>query len=86
MARETFQSVAIDTVPLPTRQVRVSIPGKVAYDLEAFQKVQISILDRLGCPACCSGWDIRWDIHRQFGVDDKFGIRDMVSGSGVLAE
>lgn len=54
-----------------TRQVRVTIPASVAYDLDAFMKVQQSILDRLGCQACCSDFDIRWDIQRDFRVNQK---------------
>ena len=73
-------SVAIGTWPTPDYPMRVSILAKVAYDLKAFQKVQAGVLDRLGCTACCSGWDIRWDITRSFGVDEKLNIREMVSG------
>jgi len=78
-------SVAIGTWPTPERLVRVSIPAKVAYDLGNFQKVQVAILERLGCKACCSGWDIRWDITRSFAVDGKLNIREMVSG-GVIVD
>lgn len=84
MERKTQPSVAIDTVPLPERAVRVSIPAKVAFDLKAFQKTQASILDRLGCLACCSGWDIRWDITRSFGVDENLNIRDIVEGGAIV--
>ncbi len=84
MARESLPSVAIDTVPLPTRQVRVTIPAKIAYDLKSFQKAQAEILDRLGCQPCCSGWDIIWDVTRRFGVDDKLNINELVSGDVVI--
>jgi len=80
MKEEIKGSVAIGTWPTPERPVKVSIPAKVAYGLKDFQEIQASILDRLGCPACCSGWDIRWDITRSFGIDDKLRIRDMVEG------
>lgn len=66
----------IDNVPTPERVVRVSLPPKVAYDLKAIQKVQASILDRLGCAACCSGWDIRFDIIRSFVVDERLNIKE----------
>ena len=81
---EKNASVKIDTVPLPERVVRVALPAKIANDLKAFQKVQASILDRLGCTACCSGHDIRYDIIRSFAVDEKYNIRDMVSGIIVV--
>ena len=60
-----------------TNIVRVSLPAKVAYDLKSFQKIQSDILGRLGCEACCSGWDIRYDVSRQFAVDDKLHVRDI---------
>ena len=74
------QSVKIGTWPTPERVVRVTLPAKVANDLKAFQKVQASILDRLGCGACCSGHDIRYDTVRSFAVDDKLNIHEGVSG------
>jgi hypothetical protein len=69
----------------PERPVRVTIPGKIAYDLNAFQRVQATILDKLGCTACCSGWDIRFDIVKEFAVDEKLNVQDLVSG-GVIVD
>lgn len=62
--------------PLGARTVHVTLPVSVAFDLDRFQEVQRSILDRLGCQACCSGWDIRFDIQRRFLIDDKMTIRE----------
>jgi hypothetical protein len=56
--------------------VHVSLPASVAFDLDRFQDIQRSILDKLGCGACCSGWDIRFDLQRQFLVDEKLNIRE----------
>ena len=36
------------------KTIRVSLPASVAFELDKFQEVQRSILDRLGCGACCS--------------------------------
>ena len=44
--------------------VRVTMPASVAAEIGTFKKAVGSILDKLGCPACCSGHDIRFDIHR----------------------
>ena len=77
-------SVSIGTWPTPERTVRVSLPGKIAYDLNAFQKAQATILDRLGCTACCSGWDIRFDIVRNFAVDENLNVQDLVSGGVII--
>jgi hypothetical protein len=57
------------------RTVHVTIPAEVAFDLDSFQKVQKDILGRLGCMACCSGWDIRFDIERRFVVDANLDVR-----------
>lgn len=85
MPHYTKEIFAIDTVPLPERTVRVTLSSKIGYDLKKFQRVQASILDRLGCQACCSGWDIRYDINRTFSVDDKLNIRELVGG-GVVTD
>jgi hypothetical protein len=57
------------------RTVHVTIPADVAFDLDRFQQVQKDILGRLGCMACCSGWDIRFDIERRFVVDANLNVR-----------
>ena len=62
--------------PVGSNVVRVSLPAEVAYDLKSFQRVQKDILRRLNCDACCSGWDIRFDILRSFSVDKNLKIRE----------
>ena len=51
--------------------VRVTLPVEVAFNLDRFQKVQAEIFGRLGHPQCVSGWDIRYDLVRQFVVDPQ---------------
>jgi hypothetical protein len=75
--------ISIDTVPLPERVVRVRLPRKAAYDLPTFQKIQADILDRLGCKACCSGFDIRWDFARDFVVDAKNNVTEALPGAAI---
>lgn len=82
--KKDLGSVAIGTWPTPERPVQISISAKVAFDLKAFQKVQASVLDRLGCPACCSGMDIRWDIARNFAVDERGAIHNVAAGVVVV--
>jgi hypothetical protein len=55
--------------------VRVVVPVEVAFNLDQIQAVQKDILGRLGCMACCSGWDIRFDIERDFVVDRQLNVR-----------
>jgi hypothetical protein len=57
------------------RVVRVSVPAKVLNDLDAIQQVQRDVLGQLGCQACCSGFDIRFDVARQFLVDEQLRAR-----------
>ncbi|QLQ32207.1 MAG: hypothetical protein HZT40_12115 [Candidatus Thiothrix singaporensis] len=56
--------------------VRVSVPASAYFKLDAMQKIQKDILGRLGCLACCSGWDIRFDLQRQFIVDERLNVRE----------
>lgn len=57
-----------------TQVVHVSLPAEVIFDMDRFSAVQKDILGRLGCQACCSGWDIRWDVERQFIVDRDLNV------------
>jgi hypothetical protein len=76
--------IAIDTIPMPERTVRVVVPAKIAFDLGSMNKVTGAILGRLGCPACHSGWDIRFDLAREFAVDEKGNLHELVSGGIVV--
>lgn len=60
-----------------SRTVHVTVPAEVAFDLERLQTVQKDILGRLGCQACCSGFDIRFDIARRFAVDENLQVRPL---------
>jgi len=70
---------SIDPRALSGRVVQVSLPASVAFDIDKFQEIQRSILDKLGCGACCSGMDIRFDLQRRFMVDEKLNIREPLS-------
>lgn len=50
--------------------VRVSLPASVAADIGSLKKAMGSILDKLGCGACCSGHDIYLDLQRDFVFRD----------------
>jgi hypothetical protein len=56
--------------PVGAETVRVSVPVSLASDIGQFKKVVASVLDRLGCPACCSGHDILFEMQRRFMFDD----------------
>jgi hypothetical protein len=55
--------------------VRVSVPASVARDLDVMAKVTKEVLGRLGCPNCHSGFDIRFDIEREFFVNLEGKVR-----------
>jgi len=57
--------------PIPIREVRVQATADVIYDLKKVQQVLPNILGRLGCPACCSGFDIRFVLERDLVVDPR---------------
>ena len=78
--RPTGRKLAVSLPAPEDRVVHVRIPRSVAFDLRRFQRVQIDILGRLGCQACCSGFDIRWDFVRGFAVDEKLGVTELVVG------
>lgn len=64
------------TRPSFNRPVNVRVPADVAYDLEKAQQIQREILGRLGCMACCSGFDIRFILENEFIVDAELNVRE----------
>ena len=61
-------------IELAINPVRVSIPASVAADIGTYKKAIGSILDRLGCPACCSGHDIFFELQRDIVLAE--GVKD----------
>lgn len=59
-------------LPVTAKAVRVSIPASVAGEIGSLKKSFASILDKLGCPACCSGYDIRLELQRDLAVSRSF--------------
>jgi hypothetical protein len=54
--------------PLPPRVINVELPHTIMNDLEAFQKVQASLLDLAGHPGCTSGIQFRFRQYENFVV------------------
>lgn len=54
--------------------VRVSVPLSLASDAGRFKKMVGSVLERLGCPACCSGHDILFEMQRRFVFDGDLDV------------
>lgn len=82
MARDATKRRELKLAPSADSVVRVRMPARVAYDLKTFQKVQATILDRLGCGACCSGHDIIYDLTRDFLVNAAGEVEEVYEGIG----
>lgn len=54
-----------------SKVVHVTVPVKVASNLEQMQKITKSVLGRLGHSQCHSGFDIRFIQEWQFFFNDK---------------
>jgi len=67
-------------IGLTAHAVRVSIPASVAGDLGNLKKSFASILDKLGCPACCSGFDIHLELQRDLALAKTFKDAARVGG------
>jgi hypothetical protein len=57
------------------RIVRVKVPAATLYDIDKMVQIQKRILGELGCAACCSGHDIRYEVERHFTVDAKLNVK-----------
>jgi hypothetical protein len=68
------------TQALPTNVVQVTLPASAYFNLDRFQKVQATVLGRLGHSSCTSGFDIRYDFAKRFVVDEKLNINEVSVG------
>lgn len=49
---------------LNANAVRVSMPASVASNIDSLKKSVGTVLDKLGCPACCSGHNLYLELQR----------------------
>ena len=79
------EKVELNPQPLPPKAeplfaatqntVVVSIPGRVNGDIESLTKVVGTVLGKLGCAACCSGFDILFQRELDLmTVDDRLNV------------
>lgn len=68
-------SIQLPQDPVPMRSARATLSGKVAYNLKQIQEVVANIAGRLGCAACCSGFDIHFQHELDFVVNEAGQIR-----------
>jgi hypothetical protein len=62
-------AAAIPSQRSPLGPVRVSLPARVAFDLDALKKSITGLAEQIGHPACFSGADCLFDFERNFVVD-----------------
>jgi hypothetical protein len=69
-------AVSLPQDPIPLRTVTVSIPSKVAGNIDALTKATAVVLGKLGCGACCSGFDILFRRELDLMVvDEKLDVQ-----------
>jgi hypothetical protein len=66
--------------------VRVSLPASVAADIGSLKKAMGSVLEKLGCPACCSGHDIFIELQRDLVLRKDLKARAEVAPSLKAAQ
>ncbi len=78
-----------------SRRVRVSLPAAVAADINRLKETVGSVMEHLGCGACCSGHDVFFELQRNvvfaddlskgvaIGVDTKRGEATNLSNGAV---
>jgi hypothetical protein len=68
--------LALPQDPIPVRTVHVMIPEKVNNDIRAIQRALTKTLGKLGCQACCSGFDILFQRELDLiAFDDRVNAR-----------
>jgi hypothetical protein len=69
----------------PGGAVRISMPAKVANDLDTFKKGVAAVAERLGCPECFSGFDCTFESERDFVIDAdlKVAATEVRAGQAV---
>jgi hypothetical protein len=55
--------------------VRVKVPAAFLFDFDKMSQVLKKTLVELGHGACCSGFDIRFEVETNFVVDSKLNIK-----------
>jgi hypothetical protein len=66
----------IDGRPTQTHgPIRVTLPAAVAYDADRLKETLGVVLDKVGCGACCSGFDILLRMERDFIADEDLNVR-----------
>jgi hypothetical protein len=49
--------------------IRVRVPAAVAFSPKDFKVSVANLMEKLGCAKCFSGFDCRFELHRDYAVD-----------------
>lgn len=60
-----------------SQRVNLRVSPAVMGDFKSYSKTLKDALAQLGCPACCSGFDIRFETERTFVRDAKGLLREL---------
>jgi hypothetical protein len=61
--------------PDPWRLATATLPASVSNDLEQIRGVVANVAGKLGCPGCCSGFDILFRQELDFVVNEAGEVR-----------
>ncbi|MCB0906328.1 MAG: hypothetical protein KDB63_04325 [Nocardioidaceae bacterium] len=64
--------------PLPPIDVTVRVPIEILRDLDAYQKVERSILGKLGCEGCNSGILVNWRHFEEWFVTPDLDVQPVI--------
>ena len=68
------------------KPIRVTMPASVAFDLDKFQGSVANILSDLGCPECCSGYDITFQLEKEFVINERLEVNSLKRGFALNSE
>lgn len=63
-----------------SRAISIKIPARAAYDLKSMNRITETVLGRLGCPECHSGFDLRFEWIEDFIVDEELNVDSLTHG------
>lgn len=58
--------------------IYITVPTSAAYDLDKMNKITKTVLGKLGCEGCHSGFDIRFLNETRFRFNERLEMIDEV--------
>lgn len=67
--------VGLPQDPIPLRTITVSIPERVSNDIKGLTKAIETVVGKLGCSSCCSGFDILFQREiDMLAIDENLSV------------